>query len=136
LIRFEIDEAKVAMGTRFLLSAESPVPKITTDRYLAASVDDVLVTKQIDGLPQRVVRNELVDESVDELVRIFAATASVLLRHEIAYALSQMQLARAERNRMAALERRAALVGRAGAADAAMFAKNITDYFAELIRSG
>jgi NAD(P)H-dependent flavin oxidoreductase YrpB (nitropropane dioxygenase family) len=52
----------VAMGTRFLLTAESPVPAITTDRYLAASVDDVLVTKQIDGLPQRVVRNELVDE--------------------------------------------------------------------------
>ena len=51
----------VAMGTRFLLTAESPVPKQTTDRYLAASVDDVLVTQQIDGLPQRVVRNELVD---------------------------------------------------------------------------
>lgn len=52
----------VAMGTRFLLTAESPVPAVTTDRYLAASVDDVLVTKQIDGLPQRVVRNELVDQ--------------------------------------------------------------------------
>lgn len=52
----------VAMGTRFLLTAESPVPAITTDRYLTASVDDVLVTRQIDGLPQRVVRNELVDE--------------------------------------------------------------------------
>lgn len=54
--------AGVAMGTRFLLTAESPVPAVTTDRYLAASVDDVLVTKQIDGLPQRVVRNELVDQ--------------------------------------------------------------------------
>lgn len=53
--------AGVAMGTRFLMTAESPVPQVTTDRYLAASVDDVLVTKQIDGLPQRVVRNELVD---------------------------------------------------------------------------
>jgi NAD(P)H-dependent flavin oxidoreductase YrpB (nitropropane dioxygenase family) len=52
----------VAMGTRFLLTAESPVPSVTTDRYLAASIDDVLVTRQIDGLPQRVVRNELVDE--------------------------------------------------------------------------
>jgi NAD(P)H-dependent flavin oxidoreductase YrpB (nitropropane dioxygenase family) len=50
----------VAMGTRFLLTAESPVPEITTDRYLAATVDDVLVTARIDGLPQRVVVNELV----------------------------------------------------------------------------
>ena len=52
----------VAMGTRFLLTRESPVPEVTTDRYIAAGVDDVLVTTQIDGLPQRVVRNELVNE--------------------------------------------------------------------------
>lgn len=52
--------AGVAMGTRFLLTAESPVPDVTKRRYLDASVDDVLVTREIDGLPQRVVRNELV----------------------------------------------------------------------------
>lgn len=52
----------IAMGTRFLLTRESPVPDITTDRYLSARVDDVRITRQIDGLPQRVVRNELVDE--------------------------------------------------------------------------
>lgn len=52
--------AGVAMGTRFLLTAESPVPELTKRRYVAASVDDVVVTKQIDGLPQRVVLNELV----------------------------------------------------------------------------
>jgi nitronate monooxygenase len=50
----------IAMGTRFLLTAESPVPDATKRRYLDASVDDVLVTRQIDGLPQRVVTNELV----------------------------------------------------------------------------
>jgi len=50
----------IAMGTRFLLTRESPVPKLTRERYLAAQVDDVIVTRQIDGLPQRVVRNELV----------------------------------------------------------------------------
>ena len=50
----------IAMGTRFLLTRESPVPKATRERYLAAQVDDVIVTRQIDGLPQRVVRNELV----------------------------------------------------------------------------
>jgi nitronate monooxygenase len=52
----------VAMGTRFVLTQESPVPEATTDRFLAASVADVLVTTQIDGLPQRVVRNELVEK--------------------------------------------------------------------------
>ena len=50
----------IAMGTRFLLTRESPVPKPTSERYLAAEIDDVIVTRQIDGLPQRVVRNELV----------------------------------------------------------------------------
>jgi nitronate monooxygenase len=50
----------IAMGTRFLLTAESPVPAATAERYLAAAIDDVLVTDRIDGLPQRVVRNELV----------------------------------------------------------------------------
>jgi nitronate monooxygenase len=50
----------VAMGTRFLLTKESPVPGVTTDRYLAAGVGDVRVTDRIDGLPQRVITNELV----------------------------------------------------------------------------
>ncbi|HTY18052.1 MAG TPA: nitronate monooxygenase [Myxococcota bacterium] len=52
--------AGIAMGTRFLLTAESPVPDATRRRYLDAGVDDVLVTRQVDGLPQRVVANELV----------------------------------------------------------------------------
>jgi nitronate monooxygenase len=53
--------AGIAMGTRFLLTRESPVPDVSARRYLEARVDDVLVTDRIDGLPQRVVRNELVD---------------------------------------------------------------------------
>jgi NAD(P)H-dependent flavin oxidoreductase YrpB (nitropropane dioxygenase family) len=53
--------AGIAMGTRFLMTAESPVPAVTSERYVAATVDDVLVTTRIDGLPQRVVRNELVE---------------------------------------------------------------------------
>jgi NAD(P)H-dependent flavin oxidoreductase YrpB (nitropropane dioxygenase family) len=51
--------AGIAMGTRFLLTAESPVPTVTTDRYLGAGVGDVVVTQEIDGLPQRVIVNEL-----------------------------------------------------------------------------
>jgi NAD(P)H-dependent flavin oxidoreductase YrpB (nitropropane dioxygenase family) len=53
--------AGIAMGTRFLLTRESPVPDVSAKRYLQARVDDVLVTDRIDGLPQRVLRNELVD---------------------------------------------------------------------------
>jgi NAD(P)H-dependent flavin oxidoreductase YrpB (nitropropane dioxygenase family) len=53
----------IAMGTRFLLTRESPVPKATSDRYLAAQPDDVIVTRQVDGLPQRVVRNEKLESS-------------------------------------------------------------------------
>ena len=50
----------IAMGTRFLLTQESPVPTTTTDRFLAADVGDIMVTTVIDGMPQRVVVNELV----------------------------------------------------------------------------
>ena len=50
----------IAMGTRFLLTAESPVPPQTAQRYFAAGLSDVIVTDAIDGLPQRVIVNELV----------------------------------------------------------------------------
>ena len=65
--------AGVAMGTRFVLTAESPVPTTTTDRFLAASMNDVIVTDRIDGMPQRVVVNELVHrlESVGPLRLLF-----------------------------------------------------------------
>jgi NAD(P)H-dependent flavin oxidoreductase YrpB (nitropropane dioxygenase family) len=52
--------AGIAMGTRFLLTAESPMPAETAERYFAATVNDILVTPEVDGMPQRVVRNELV----------------------------------------------------------------------------
>jgi nitronate monooxygenase len=52
--------AGIAMGTRFLLTAESPVPRETLARYLSASVTDTLVTTKVDGLPHRVIVNELV----------------------------------------------------------------------------
>jgi NAD(P)H-dependent flavin oxidoreductase YrpB (nitropropane dioxygenase family) len=53
--------AGVAMGTRFLLSAESRVPDAVKQRYLQAAVTDTVVTKQVDGHPQRVIRTELID---------------------------------------------------------------------------
>jgi NAD(P)H-dependent flavin oxidoreductase YrpB (nitropropane dioxygenase family) len=53
--------AGVAMGTRFLLSAESTVPDAVKRRYLAAGVTDTVVTTRVDGYPQRVIRTDLVD---------------------------------------------------------------------------
>lgn len=53
--------AGVAMGTRFLLTQESPVPDGIKRRYLATSVTGTVVTQAIDGYPQRVVRTDLVD---------------------------------------------------------------------------
>lgn len=60
----------IAMGTRFLLSAESRVPDDVKARYLAARVTDTVVTESLDGAPQRVIRTEL----VDRLIRSSAVT--------------------------------------------------------------
>lgn len=49
----------VAMGTRFLMTAESPVPDVTLARYLAAEVSDIVVSDALDGLPQRMIHNAL-----------------------------------------------------------------------------
>jgi NAD(P)H-dependent flavin oxidoreductase YrpB (nitropropane dioxygenase family) len=45
----------VAMGTRFLLTKESPVLDSVKQRYLGAKVTDAVVTTVIDGVPQRVL---------------------------------------------------------------------------------
>ena len=53
----------IAMGTRFLLSLESPVPAATAERYFQAGVDDLIVTtRAINGISHRVIVNELVRE--------------------------------------------------------------------------
>ncbi|MDG2050285.1 MAG: nitronate monooxygenase [Myxococcota bacterium] len=72
----------IAMGTRFLMTAESPVPTETTNRFAEARVEDVLVTTEVDGLPQRVIVNELVQrlESGSGLTRLVFA-----LRNGLAY---------------------------------------------------
>ncbi len=67
--------AGIAMGTRFLLTAESPVPAVTTDRYVRAGLGDVVVTTEIDGLPQRVIVNELLRrlEGASPLAKLWLA---------------------------------------------------------------
>jgi NAD(P)H-dependent flavin oxidoreductase YrpB (nitropropane dioxygenase family) len=51
----------IAMGTRFLLTKESPVPEASKQRYLQASTDQIILTKKLDGIPQRMVRTPLLD---------------------------------------------------------------------------
>lgn len=51
----------VAMGTRFLLTSDSPVPEAIKSQYLNTSVNGTLVTTAIDGAPQRVIRTDVVD---------------------------------------------------------------------------
>lgn len=45
----------IAMGTRFLLTSDSPVRRSVQERYLAAGLSDTMLTTQIDGWPQRVL---------------------------------------------------------------------------------
>jgi NAD(P)H-dependent flavin oxidoreductase YrpB (nitropropane dioxygenase family) len=51
----------IAMGTRFLLTSDSSVPRAVKDFYLGKGVTDTVVTVQVDGVPHRVLRTELVD---------------------------------------------------------------------------
>jgi len=51
----------IAMGTRFLLTRESPVPDSAKAEYLKASTDRIVVTTKLDGIPQRMVRTRLMD---------------------------------------------------------------------------
>jgi len=51
--------AGVAMGTRFLLTADSSVPEDVKKVYLGTK--ETVVTRQVDGMPHRVLRSDLVD---------------------------------------------------------------------------
>ncbi|GLR66060.1 oxidoreductase [Acidocella aquatica] len=52
----------IAMGTRFLLTTESPVPDNVKAAYLKAGTGDIVVTTRLDGIPQRMVRTKLLDK--------------------------------------------------------------------------
>jgi NAD(P)H-dependent flavin oxidoreductase YrpB (nitropropane dioxygenase family) len=53
--------AGIAMGTRFLLTSESPVSLAVKQRYLAAGLTGTVVTDALDGVPHRVLRTSFVD---------------------------------------------------------------------------
>lgn len=49
--------AGIAMGTRFMMTSDSPVPDATKAEYTKAVTTDIFVTSKIDGIPQRMIRN-------------------------------------------------------------------------------
>ncbi|SDT51411.1 NAD(P)H-dependent flavin oxidoreductase YrpB, nitropropane dioxygenase family [Actinoplanes derwentensis] len=53
--------AGIAMGTRFLLTAESPVGVRVKQLYLDANVTGTVVTTAVDGVPHRVLRTAYVN---------------------------------------------------------------------------
>ena len=61
----------VAMGTRFLLTRECPVPDVVKSFYVSKSVTDTVVTTRVDGVPHRVLRTDF----VERLERSGAATS-------------------------------------------------------------
>lgn len=72
----------IAMGTRFLLTQESPVPDSTKAEYLKATTDRIIVTTKLDGIPQRMIRTRLMDRieksgSLAMWLRAFEAGAAM-----------------------------------------------------------
>jgi NAD(P)H-dependent flavin oxidoreductase YrpB (nitropropane dioxygenase family) len=61
--------AGIAMGTRFLLTSDSPVPDAVKQVYLASDITGTVVTTRVDGVPHRVLRTPLV-ERLDRAGRV------------------------------------------------------------------
>lgn len=86
----------IAMGTRFLMTTDSPVPPTTLQRYL--STDDpakIRVSTAVDGLPQRFIENEELRhlEEMNILSRL-AMSASYMRRFSRQAGLGTLAMAR------------------------------------------
>lgn len=71
----------IAMGTRFLMTKNSPVPPETLDRYVRVNNPaSVIVSHTIDGMPQRMISNELLAklEKAGSFKRLMLAVSSGL----------------------------------------------------------
>jgi NAD(P)H-dependent flavin oxidoreductase YrpB (nitropropane dioxygenase family) len=67
----------IAMGTRFLLTADSAVPDAVKHFYLGKAVTDTVVTTQVDGVPHRVLHTDLVDDLESARGRLWALPRAV-----------------------------------------------------------
>ena len=52
------------MGTRFLLTQESPVHEATKSIYLGTPPEKIVVSTRLDGLPQRMIENAYLDRLI------------------------------------------------------------------------
>ena len=68
--------AGIAMGTRFLLTTDSPVGDEVKELYLSKTVTDTLVTTQVDGVPHRVLRTDFT-ERIDRSRRLTSLPRAV-----------------------------------------------------------
>ena len=70
----------IAMGTRFLLTQDSQVPDHVKQVYLDTKANGTVVTKAVDGHPQRVIRTFLIDqlEKANPLTRFPRAALNAL----------------------------------------------------------
>ena len=50
----------IAMGTRFMMTKESPVPHDTKEAYLSANIEDIKITKKFDGMSHRLIFNNYI----------------------------------------------------------------------------
>lgn len=71
--------AGIAMGTRFLLTSDSPVPHTTLQRYLdTTNTAAIRASRAVDGMPQRMIDNPFLTrlESGSRLHRLWVALRS------------------------------------------------------------
>ncbi|MFB9126955.1 nitronate monooxygenase [Paraburkholderia dipogonis] len=84
----------IAMGTRFLMTEESPVPRATLERYVAVNdPSHIRVSAALDGLPQRMIDNPylLRLEAFGPLRRtLFALKTAEAWRRQSGMSLAQM----------------------------------------------
>ena len=80
----------IAMGTRFLLTQESRVPDGIKREYLAAPLTGTLVTKAIDGRPQRVISTPFVRRLQRSLPLLRSVVAAIRFRRATSQSLMDL----------------------------------------------
>ncbi|MGJ3508339.1 NAD(P)H-dependent flavin oxidoreductase [Enemella sp. A6] len=75
----------MAMGTRFMMTSDSPVSQAVKDVYLSKGVTDTVVTTEVDGVPQRVLNAGTVAklEKTNFITRLLRAGRNALAFQKI-----------------------------------------------------
>lgn len=96
----------IAMGTRFLLTSDSSVPQAVKEFYLGKGVLDTVVSSQVDGVPHRVLRTELVDRLESQSGKILALPRALLnaVRFKTMTGLSLLDMMREGRSMRSSME--------------------------------